>query len=538
MVWCAPYAVIQGAPVTRSPYLLLAAAALAGGLSALGFAPLDLWPVTLLALALLLDLVVRTGSLRRAFGIGWLFGLGQFAVGLCWIPTAFTYQANMPAALGWIAEVLLSAYLAVYPGLACALAWRARRTDRIRFVFVAAATWMLAEWLRGVLFTGFPWNPLGAIWLPVPIVSGQASFFGAYGLSGLAVLVAGGLWLAISRVGAVKGVLAVLVAGVALMWAIPTRDGRKSANPAGIPIRVVQPNIGQAEKYDEDERNARLYAALSGKPGPTPRLLLWPEGATLKFLEIQPKARAALAALLGPQDLLLLGGESITPGKKPSDDIYHNSVFALDHTGAILWRYDKEHLVPFGEYLPARTILSRLGLSRLVPGDTDFMRGPGAHSFPLPVLLSGGVTATVGVQICYEIVFPGRVIDEAHRPSFLFNPSNDAWFGAWGPPQHLAQARLRAIEEGVPVVRATPNGVSALIGPRGELIATVARQQAGVIDGVLPAPLAPTWFAKFGLWTSGLFGLIVGGIGMAGGRRNDDRRLRPDQNLAENMTPQ
>ena len=514
--------------MTRSPYVLLAAALAAGGLSALGFAPLDLCQVALLALALLLELVVRAGSLRGAFGIGWLFGLGQFAVSLCWIPTAFTYQANMPAWLGWLAEVLLSTYLALYPGLACALAWRLRRAHRVGFVFVAAATWMLAEWLRGVLFTGFPWNPLGAIWLPLPVISEQGSFIGAYGLSGLAVLVGGGLGLIIKRLGAVQGALVVLVGAVALIWVSPAREWTGSANPAGIPIRVVQPNIGQAEKYDEDERNAGLYATLSGKPGPLPRILLWPEGATLKFLEIQPKARAALAALLGPQDLLLLGGESVIPGKKPSDDIYHNSVFALDHTGAILWRYDKEHLVPFGEYLPARSILGRLGLSRLVPGDTDFMRGPGARTFPLPGFLSQGAPVTVGVQICYEIVFPGRVIDESHRPSFLFNPSNDAWFGAWGPPQHLAQARLRAIEEGVPVIRATPNGISALIGPHGERIATVARQRAGVIDGVLPAPLAPTLFAKFGLWTSGLFGLIVGGIGMAGGRHKDDRRHRPD----------
>jgi apolipoprotein N-acyltransferase len=302
---------------------------------------------------------------------------------------------------------------------------------------------------------------------------------------------------------------------------LPAREWRAAVpvDSAGITVRVVQPNIGQGEKYDQDERNASLYATLSGKPGPVPRVLLWPEGATLKFLEIQPQARANLATLLGPRDLLLLGGESIMLGAKPSDDIYHNSVFALDHTGAILWRYDKAHLVPFGEYLPAREILGRLGLSRLVPGDTDFMRGPGARTFPLPGFLSHAAPATVGVQICYEIVFPGRVVDESNRPSFLFNPSNDAWFGAWGPPQHLAQARLRAIEEGLPVIRATPNGISALIGPHGEIIATVPQQRAGVIDGVLPAASGPTIFSRLGLWACAPLGVLLLVIGLAANRR-------------------
>ena len=502
--------------MTWNPRVLLAAApAGAGALAALGFAPLELWPLTLVALVVLLECVAGAGSWRGAFSAGLFFGLGMFAVSMCWIPTAFTYQANMPAWLGWLAEVLLSAYLAVYPAFACALAWRIRPGRRVGFVLVLAATWMLAEWLRGVLLTGCPWNPLGVIWLPVPAISWVASFIGAYGLSSLAVVAAGLLWLGMRWRWTVAVASAVLVSA-ALAWLGPVRAVDSSS---GVPIRVVQPNVGQGEKYDEDERNARLYATLSGKPGPGPRVLLWPEGATLKLLEIEPRARANLGALLGPHDLLLLGAESITPGAKPSDDVYHNSVFAVDHTGALLWRYDKEHLVPFGEYLPARSILGRLGLSRLVPGETDFMRGPGARTFTLPGFSSGGMPVTVGVQICYEIVFPGRVIDESHRPSFVFNPSNDAWFGAWGPPQHLAQARLRAIEEGVPIVRATPNGISALIGPHGELVGTVVRHQAGVLDAVLPASLAPTVFSRLGLWPCALFGLVLGGIGFAAGRR-------------------
>jgi apolipoprotein N-acyltransferase len=485
-----------------------------GALAALGFAPLGLWSLTLVALMLLLEFLARAGTLRGALVTGWVFGLGLFLVSLCWLPTAFTYQANMPAWLGWVGEVLLSAYLAVYPGLACGLAWRLGRAHRAGFVFVLAATWMLAEWLRGTLLTGFAWNPLGVIWLPLGVVSWMASWIGAYGLSSLTILVAGVLWLGVRWRWPVTVALAVAV-GAASSWLGPARG---TPEAAGIAVRIVQPNIGQDEKYDQDERNERLYATLSGKPGPVPRVLLWPEGATLRLLEIEPQARADLAALLGPRDLLLIGGESITQGAKPSDDVYHNSVFALDHTGAVRWRYDKEHLVPFGEYLPARAILGRIGISRLVPGESDFLRGPGPRTFSLPGFFSGGAPVTVGVQICYEIVFPGRVIDESHRPSFLFNPSDDAWFGAWGPPQHLAQAQLRAIEEGIPVIRATPNGISALIGAHGELMATLARHRSGVIDATLPAALPPTVFARLGLWSCALFGLFLGAVGLVAPR--------------------
>lgn len=190
-------------------------------------------------------------------------------------------------------------------------------------------------------------------------------------------------------------------------------------------------------------------------------------------------------------------------------------MFALDSSGRLLWRYDKAHLVPFGEYLPAQPILGSLGLSRLVPGEGNFHPGPGPRTFPLPGFASGDAQATVGVQICYEIIFSGRVTDEAHRPSFIFNPSNDAWFGAWGPPQHLAQAQLRAIEEGISVIRATPTGISAVIDPEGRIVSSIPLHRAGTIDASLPAPLPPTLFAHFGLWTSALFGLCLGATGLA-----------------------
>jgi apolipoprotein N-acyltransferase len=494
----------------------------AGGLSALGFAPLNLWPLTFLSLVLLIHYVTEAKRLREAVARAWVFGVAHFTVGLNWIATAFTYQDNMPAWLGWAAVVLLSLYLALFPALASALAWRASLQHRLGFVFVLAAAWMLSEWLRATLLTGFAWNPLAAVWLELPWVAQAARWIGTYGLSGLWVLAAGSFWVGMQHRWRATLALTVVLAAISIalgrsMGPGPsTAPGQEPPGVAAIPFRVVQPNIGEDEKHDpeQEERIARRYVQLSGPPTPVPRLLLWPEGATLHFLDVEPEARVELAALLGPHDLLIAGGPSVTLDLEGNDDVYHNSVFALDAAAAIRWRYDKSHLVPFGEYLPLRPILGRIGLSRLVPGEGDFTPGPGPRTFPLPGFSSHGVPASVGVQICYEIIFSGHVIDEARRPTFLFNPSNDAWFGAWGPPQHLAQAQLRAIEEGIAVIRATPNGISALISPTGRLVSTVPSHRAGVIDGFIPEPLPPTVFSRLGLWTCALFGLCLGAIGL------------------------
>ncbi len=496
---------------------------IAGALSSFGFAPLNLWPLTFLALALFVDRVAAATRLREALRVGWLFGVGHFVVGLNWIATAFTYQENMPAWIGWLAVVLLSLYLAIFPALAGVLAWGASRRHRLGFVFLLAAAWMLGEWLRATLLTGFAWNPVGAVWLEVLWIPQAATWIGTYGLSGLALLTAGLLWLGLRTHWRTTGSVA-LVLITSSVWlnhadAERTRrlDTTLGGRGTGIPFRVVQPNIGQSQKYDRHEagRNTETYAELSGEPGTAPRLLFWPEGATLRFFDIEPDARAEVATLLGPRDLLITGGPSVILDMQGDNDIYHNSVFALDSSGAIRWRYDKAHLVPFGEYLPAREILSRIGLSRLVPGEGDFSFGPGPRTFALPGFSFEGQPASVGVQICYEIIFSGHVVDEAHRPTFLFNPSNDAWFGAWGPPQHLAQARLRAIEEGIAVIRATPNGISALIDPKGRLLATIPSHRQGVIDQTIPRPLPPTLFARFGLWASAMFGALLALIGSA-----------------------
>jgi apolipoprotein N-acyltransferase len=478
---------------------------LAGGVSALGFEPLNLWPLTIVAMALLVDRLAGATRLRDALLCGWMFGVGHFLIGNNWVATAFTYQAHMPVWYGWVAVVLMALYLAVYPALAAVLAWRASNRQPLAFVFWFSAAWMLGEFLRGWVFTGYAWNPLGAAWLAVPWLAQGASGVGAYGLSALLVLLAGLAWWGFQRRWRTTLIVAVLLGVIAtLPWTSP------GASPplTTIPIRIVQPNIGQDEKYDAalGMKHAIQYATLTGPPG-TPRLVLWPETATLRFLELEPQARAELAALLGPGDILITGADSATLDLHGHNDVYRNSVFALDSTNTLRWRYDKAHLVPFGEYLPGRSMLERLGLARLVPSEGDFTGGLGPRTLPLAGFSWRGAPVTVGVQICYEIAFPGRVIDEAHRPTFLFNPSNDAWFGAWGPPQQVAQARLRAIEEGIAVIRATPNGISAVISPTGELLATLGRARAGVIDSFIPEPKPPTVFSRMGFWVYVLVGL-------------------------------
>lgn len=490
------------------PYLL---AFVTGLVAACGFEPLGLWPLTLVAFALLLRGIGSAPRMRSALAQGWWFGIGFFTLGLNWIATAFTFQANMPAWLGWVAVVLLAFYLAVYPAMAAGLAWRHGRPGRLRLVMVLAAGWIVTEYLRATMFTGFAWNPIGVTLLPT-FVSRDAVLVGTYGLSGLAVLLAGVILLVWERHWKSAAALAVPVLGAAGLVAIAAGPPPAAT---GTPVRIVQPNIGQGEKWHEgyDEEALALLRRLSGPPARRARLLLWPEAAITRPLENQlvyryykRETEATLNEVgltLAPGDLLLSGG--VTWRSTSGLDVTSgtNSIFAIAHGGRILGRYDKAHLVPYGEYLPMRPILSALGLSRLAPGDIDFDPGPGPRSFDLPLV------GRVGFQLCYEIVFSGEVIDPKARPNFLFNPSNDAWFGRWGPPQHLAQARMRALEEGMPVLRSTPTGISAVVDADGRLLASLPWRKAGVIDTTVPSPRPPTLFARFGNALPLLFALLL-----------------------------
>ncbi|MFV0623872.1 apolipoprotein N-acyltransferase [Sphingomonas sp. ac-8] len=486
-----------------SPALLVL---LAGVVSALGFAPLQAWPLTLAAFALWLHCVHTAPSLKAALWRSWLFGVAHFTIGNNWIQHAFDFQDRMPPVLGYFAVVGLALYLAVYPMLAGGLAWRLGRGGRAPdagFALTAGAAWIVTEWLRAVVFTGYAWNPIGVIWVPVPGIAHLAAWIGTYALSGLTVAAAGALLAALHRRWMLPAGMA--AAGLALAIGWPLLHAPGPTPPADAPrVRVVQPNIGQDHVAD-DGYAAEVFdrqLRLSGRPGPAPRLVVWPEGTLNYYIEDgYPLAwydanpalvRAQVAALLGPRDAALVGGTALFFDRQGQVASAGNSVFAILPDGHLGGRYDKAHLVPYGEYLPMRTLLQPLGLSRLVMGDIDFAPGPGPRAVPVPGF------GAIGMQVCYEIIFSGQVVDRAHRPRLLFNPSNDAWFGAWGPPQHLAQARMRAIEEGLPILRSTPTGISAIIDADGRLLATVPRGKAGAIELPLPPAHAPTLFARFG----------------------------------------
>ena len=500
-------------------------ALLAGAMAACGFEPLALWPLTIAAMAMLIELLARTLSWSRAFQIGWLFGLGHFTVGNFWIATAFTYQANMPAWLGGIAVVLLALYLAVFPALGVMAAWLIARFAGGRDAaglagpgLLLVPCWIVSEWLRSWVFTGFAWNPLGVALLggfDTPGLAAIAPYIGTYGLSGVLVALAAGLhWALRAAIGdagrvrprvvaglAIAAVLAGLAMELPARW-LPNRGG-------SLPFTLVQPDIAQSELDDprllEPHFIDTARLSLPRRPGQR-RLVLWPESAIADYLrDGYPErfyrqftyaadpllARERIGEVIGPRSLLLTGAVDLVLHNSHAIAA-RNSITAIDGDGDILAGYAKAHLVPYGEYLALRWLLEPLGATRLVPGALDFRAGPGPRTYDF------GAWGKAGMQLCYEITFSGAVVDPQHRPDYIFNPSNDGWFGSWGPPQHLAQARLRAIEEGLPVLRSTTTGISAVIDADGIVRQSIVRDRAGRLDGVVPFAAPPTPFARLG----------------------------------------
>ena len=521
----------------------------AGALSAYGFAPWGLWPLTLACFALLIHLIAHAQNTKRAFILGWLFGVGHFTFGNQWIAVAFTFQAAMPIWLGYIAVVALALYLAVYPALAAAgavwirhlaakilrhsreggnptpeppiepdgqaLGSRLRGSDDVRngpdflpLILAFAGLWIFTEWLRSWVFTGYIWNPLAVgfvshwfdLWLPT---------IGTYGVGGLMILASGAMALLGSRRWTNGFVLAAIV-GVAILSSVKIYVTEPSLSERTA-VTVVQPNISQADKYAPgyDALNfAKLAMNSRPLPDQAPRLILWPEAAIPDYLEdgypypyyqgqageSAAGARARLTTLMADGDVLVTGANRLV-FEKGQLVAARNSVSAMDAFGRILGHYDKAHLVPYGEYLPMPWLLRPLGLARLVPGDLDFWPGPGAQTITVTV---DGKPVKIGMQVCYEIIFSGQTVDRKNRPDFIFNPSNDSWFGNIGPPQFLAQSQLRAIEEGLPVIRATPTGISAIIDANGQIVQSLPLGTDGRIDAVIPRAKAPTLFARFG----------------------------------------
>ncbi|HXZ02064.1 MAG TPA: apolipoprotein N-acyltransferase [Stellaceae bacterium] len=475
-------------------------AALLGALAAASLSPVDLTPVLVVAFTGLIWLADGARGRGGAFLLGWSFGFGFFLAGLYWISAALFVDI---AQFWWMvpfAVAGLPAALALFTALAQLAAFEA--CERLRLVgtpriLVFAVCWAAAEYLRGHVLTGFPWNLVGYAWagaFPGALaVLQSASVIGIYGLSLLTVTVAAlPARLGDLGRGRLQAPLAalLLVAAAAAGGAWRLAEAPRTSVP-GVMLRLVQPSIPETLKNDPKAlaQNLRRLLALSASPGAAAvGDLIWPEAAAPPLLERYPELRQAIAAVIPKGGLLLTGAERAEPAQGWPPRQVWNSILALDDAGAIIAAYDKAHLVPFGEYVPLRGILP---IERIAPGIGDFSRGPGPRTLDPPGL------PPVSPLICYEAIFPGAVVDPAHRPEWLLNVTNDAWYGvSSGPFQHLAIARVRAVEEGMPLVRAANNGVSAVIDSYGRVLARLDLNAAGVLDAPLPTALAPTLFER------------------------------------------
>ncbi|MGI3212698.1 apolipoprotein N-acyltransferase [Roseovarius tibetensis] len=487
----------------------MALALVAGGLFVAAVPPLSLAPLALLSFATLYALVENQG-IGRAFAIGWTFGLGQFVIGISWIGESFQVEAETFGALAIPAVGGLAAGLALFPALA-ALVYAGLMRLRLfaalpaSAVFFAAA-WAGTEWLRGHVLTGFPWNLAAYALTDLPVMRQPAAWVGSYGMGFL--LVQTGAWLGAALIaqGRARAVsLGLTVALIGMVWVAGTwLAGRETRPESGTRLRIVQGNIPQAEKWAPGSRTRMLekYLRLSTRPGDYD-LLLWPETAFPGFVDEDAAARARIADSLPEGAYLLIGAPDRVQGQ--SGTRYFNTIQAYGQRGEILTGYAKHHLVPFGEYVPWRDWLP---FRRMVESLGDFTPGPGPRTLALP-----GVPL-FAPAICYEIIFPGHVTDRLFRPDWIFNATNDAWFGtSIGPEQHLAAARMRAVEEGLPVIRAANTGISAVIDARGAVIVRRELQADAVINATLPPALPRTPYARFRDWM--LLALVAFVLGAA-----------------------
>ncbi len=488
-----------------------AIAFLAGALSALALAPLNLWPIMFLTFPVAVWLIDgsaagRLGGIFAAASAGWFFGFGYFLAGLYWIGHAFLVDAKT---FGWLlpfAVTALPAGLAIFTAFGFALARAMWARGAVRILAFAAAL-LVAEWLRGHILSGFPWNAYGYT-LTGPLVLAQsASLFGLWGLTLLAVAIfASPATLADDAVDTRRRFMPFALAVGALLLMAGYGAWRLSQTPTtfvdNVRLRIMQPNLPQDEKFNYAGRQKVMshYLALSDRAtGPDSAglrdvtHLIWPESAFPFFLTREADAMRQIADLLPPGTVLLTGAARYadTPPGQPRRA--YNSIYAIDHEGSILSVYDKVHLVPFGEYLPFQDALEKLGFMQLTKVQGGFLSGDRHRTYDVR-----GAPRFLPL-ICYEIIFPGALVPAGERPGWLLNVTNDAWFGiSSGPYQHFQQARIRAIEEGLPLVRAANNGISAVVDPLGRVIRQLPLGTEGVLDSELPRPIAATIYTRFG----------------------------------------
>lgn len=475
-----------------------------GALAAAALPPIHAIPVLFVSVPGLLVLIDAARTPAVAARRGWWFGLGHHVLGLYWVTEAILFEAARFWWLVPLAVPALAAALAVFIAAACG-ASRLARPGWPRVLALGGA-WVLADLARQFVLTGFPWNPWGSVWeMPGPLGDAfiqPAALIGVHGLTLATLLLAatpalGWRW----RAGGAAVLAAWLAVGLARLNEAPPP-------PTGLSVVLVQGNVAQGQKWDQ-ARAVRIfesYLALSeqgrSQVGDDPAVEIWPETAFPGLLQTDEPARLVIGRATR-QAPVLVGSIRFDERQRP-----RNSLFAVSGGGVIGGVYDKWHLVPFGEYVPAWLPLPIM----VVPGG-GFASGPGPRTLHVPGL------PPFGALICYEAIFPGEIVDRNDRPAWLVNVTNDAWFGnSTGPRQHLAAARMRAVEEGLPLVRAANTGISAAFDSRGRELGRLDMQQTGTLVVALPGPLPETLFARFGLWLPGLAAAIALGIGLVAGR--------------------
>jgi len=474
----------------RAPKNALVLSALAGALAALGQAPFDLWYLSLPAFAALLALFCKADTPRQAAMRAWVGGAAYFAVSLHWIVEPFFVDA---ARHGWMAPFALTALsfgLALFwalPAWGAARVYPAKSTS-LRLLAMACLL-ALGEYARATVLTGFPWAHPGHVLIDTGALR-LAAVLGPHGLNAYIIGAAAGVaWLARRQGG--KLWAAGLVAVFTLIGLIPYSTSQY-LNPDAPNLRLVQPNAPQHLKWRTDmipvffDRALQLTAGADNSADPD--LVIWPETALAVLLNQSEQARVQIAQASGPAPVIL-GGQRLGEGGG------FNTLAVLDAQGEIQDFYDKHHLVPFGEYIPLQPLARRLGLRGLA----DRMGG-GYTAGSGPSLLDLGALGRVFPMICYEAIFP-NYIRQSERPDWMLHITNDAWFGTFsGPYQHLALARLRAAEQGLPLLRAANTGISGVIDARGQVLASLALGEAGYLDVSLPPALPPTLYARFSDW--------------------------------------
>ncbi len=482
----------------------------AGAVSTLALPPFELWPVMFLTFPVLVWLVDgaaagRHGGIPAAAATGWWFGFGYFLAGLYWIGHAFLVDART---FGWLlpfAVTALPAGLAVFTAFGLALARMLWTRGPSRLLALAAAL-TASEWLRGHLLTGFPWNAFGYA-LTGPLVLAQtAALIGIWGITFVAVAIFATPAVladdsADTRRRWAPSLLGILVLAAMAAFGTFRLSGEPTRFVPDVRLRIMQPNLQQDVKFNYGAKQSVMdrYVALSDRStGPQSTgvrdvtHLIWPESAFPFLLTREPEALAQIANLL-PEGTVLITGAARADESVPNSARRraYNSVYVIDHDGSILSVYDKVHLVPFGEYLPFQSFFEKLGLMQLTKVQGGFTAGDRRRSLAVPR------APRFLPLVCYEIIFPGEAVPAGERPGWLLNLTNDGWFGlSSGPYQHLQQARVRAIEEGLPLVRAANTGISAVVDPLGRIVKMLPLGVEGVLDSPLPQPVAPPLFLQ------------------------------------------